>query len=64
MLFDVKCLFLTLTYNVSLLFFPLSPTFLIMVSFDSVGWPGTRYVGQAGLFLTEIHLPLTHERWD
>ena len=34
------------------------------VSLCSPGCPGTRSVDQAGLELTEIHLPLPPERWE
>jgi hypothetical protein len=30
----------------------------------STGWPRTQYVDQAGLELSEIHLPLPPEFWD
>jgi hypothetical protein len=34
------------------------------VSLGSSGCPGTHFVDQAGLELTEIHLPLPPECWD
>ena len=39
---------------------------LVFLSQDLSGpsWPGTHYVDQAGLELTEIHLPLPPEYWD
>jgi hypothetical protein len=34
--------------------------FQVSVSLCSHGWPGTHFVDQSGLKVTEIHLPLTH----
>jgi hypothetical protein len=34
------------------------------VSLCSPGYPGTHYVDQASLKLTEVHLPLPPECWD
>jgi hypothetical protein len=38
--------------------------FVLRQGFFSAVWPGTHSVDQAGLNLTEIHLPLPPECWD
>ena len=45
-----------------LLFFFLAHFTGFLIPFP--GWPGTCYVDQAGLKLTEIYLPLPPESWD